>query len=162
MYHIFIHLSVEGRLDCFNVLAIVNRTAIEHWGACIFLDYCFVWIYAQEWDKKQLYWNVIHIPYNSSSILKCICRVMQVSSHTDFKNISLPLEFPSWLSVIPTSTHEDVGLIPGLAQWLKGSSVAVNYGVGCRCSSDPALLWLWHRLAATVYVYTHTYICYSS
>ena len=25
----------------------------------------------------------------------------------------------------------------------------MNYGVGCRCSSDPTLLWLWRRLAAT-------------
>ena len=29
------------------------------------------------------------------------------------------------------------------------SSVAVSCGVGCRHGSDPALLWLWCRLAAT-------------
>ena len=26
--------------------------------------------------------------------------------------------------------------------------IAVSCGVGCRRGSDPALLWLWHRLAA--------------
>ena len=25
----------------------------------------------------------------------------------------------------------------------------MNCGVGCRCGSDPALLWLWHRPVAT-------------
>ena len=29
------------------------------------------------------------------------------------------------------------------------SSVAMSCGVGHRCGSDPALLWLWHRPAAT-------------
>ena len=41
-----------------------------------------------------------------------------------------------------------MGLIPGLPQWLKGSSVAVSYGVDRRRGSDLALLWLWQRLAA--------------
>ena len=48
----------------------------------------------------------------------------------------------------PNSIHDDAGLIPGLTQWVKGSSIAVICGVGCRCSSDPALLWLFQRPAA--------------
>ena len=32
---------------------------------------------------------------------------------------------------------------------LNGSGVAVSCGVGCRRGSDPALLWLWRRPAAT-------------
>ena len=48
----------------------------------------------------------------------------------------------------PTSIHEDVGSIPGLAQVGQGSSVAVNYGVGHRHSSDLEFLWLWRRPAA--------------
>ena len=29
------------------------------------------------------------------------------------------LEFPSWLSRNVTSIHQDTGLIPGIAQWVK-------------------------------------------
>ena len=49
-----------------------------------------------------------------------------------------------------TGIREDVGLIPGLAQWVKGSGLAMSCSVGCcRHSSDPELLWLWCRLAAS-------------
>jgi len=34
----------------------------------------------------------------------------------------------------PISIYEDAGLIPILAKWVKGSSVAKSCGVGIRCS----------------------------
>ena len=40
-----------------------------------------------------------------------------------------------------------MGSIPGLAQWVKKSGVAMSCGVGCRPGSGPALPWC--RLAAT-------------
>ena len=53
-----------------------------------------------------------------------------------------------WLTN-PTRNHEVAGSVPALAQWVNDSGVAVSCGVGCRRSSDPALLWLWRRPVAT-------------
>ena len=49
----------------------------------------------------------------------------------------------------PTSIHEDVGSIPGLAQGVR-DRVATSCGVGHRHSSDLALLW--RRLAAAALI----------
>ena len=53
------------------------------------------------------------------------------------------------------SNNEDAGSLGsfrGLSQWVKGSGIAVSCWVGHRHSSDPALLWLWCRLAAAALI----------
>ena len=61
------------------------------------------------------------------------------------ETVSFPSEDVSWSScrgaaeMNPTRNHEVASSIPGLAQWVKGSGVAVSCGVGCRCSLDLVL-----------------------
>ena len=51
VYHIFvIHYSVNGHLGCFHVLAIANSASMNTGVPCVFSNYGFLQVYAQEWD----------------------------------------------------------------------------------------------------------------
>ena len=52
----------------------------------------------------------------------------------------------------PTSMRENTDLIPGLAQFKDLAGIAMSCGVGRRRGSEPQLLWLRHRLAATALI----------
>ena len=50
----------------------------------------------------------------------------------------------------PTSIHEAAGSLSDLARLrIQLKQNCHELLVGCRCSSDPALPWLWGKLAAT-------------
>ena len=65
-----------------------------------------------------------------------------------FKNCSLGSSCCGIAETNPTRNHEVSRSIPGLAQWVKGSGIAVSCGVGRRFGLDLAVLWLWCRPAA--------------
>ena len=55
----------------------------------------------------------------------------------------------------PNSIHENMGLIPGLAQWVKVSVIAMNCSTGWGCSLDLVLLWLWCKPEAMAPIQSH-------
>ena len=96
----------------------------------------------------------VWMPWREQSVMtgECDCCFRCEDSNATIQRtlkIKETLEFPyhGTKEMNLTRNHEIVGLIPGLAQWVKdlGNPWA---GVVCRHSSDLTLLWLWCRLAA--------------
>ena len=77
-------------------------------------------------------YTVIHVNYISIKLEKGVPIVAQ--------------QHPTQLVSMRTQVLS-LASLSGLRIW-----VAVNHGVGCRCGSDLALLWLWYRLAVAAVI----------
>ena len=80
----------------------------------------------------------------------CVKRQNSVVTCCHLKNIHFWSSRRGSVETNLTSIPEDAGSIPGLAQWVKDPVFSMSCGVGHRCGSDLALLWLWRRPKTTV------------
>ena len=106
-------------------------------------------------------WACVMGPVCSTSFILCLSHTFQYGSHMCYWTLEIYFSLNLKAGGVPvvthrvknaTSIHEALSLIPGLFQWMRGSGVAVSWGVGHRCGLDPELLWLWRRLVATALI----------
>ena len=76
MYHNFlIHLSADGHLGCFRVLAIINSAAMNIVGTRVSFNSGFLGVYAQQWDcwvVWQFYFQFFKELFSIVAVLVCI------------------------------------------------------------------------------------------
>ena len=100
----------------------------------------------------------INLPKETKDLYSEISKMLMKDIKDDTNRWKdIPCKVPivaQWLTN-PTSIHEDVGLIHGLTQWVTFPVLTVSCAVCSRCGSDLALLYLWHRPAATALIHPY-------
>ena len=95
----------------------------------------------------------VSLSFSRVCVCVCVCVCQEAELCCDvlpFKKYTF-LEFPSWLSGNESDQHPwGRRFDPWPRSVGQGSSVSMSCGVGHRCGSDLALLWLWRRPKTTV------------
>ena len=137
--HIFFHSFINGHLDYFNVLAIVNNAVVKMGEQISFLRqwFCFLWINTQKWNCWIIWCSIFRVFFlrNLHTAFHSRCNQFSFPStvHDDFffsTSLLLPVSFSLWYCEIFFSRFEGLfgEVRPGYIWGAKGN---VSFWIEC-------------------------------